>query len=105
MKKIKGFTFETNSEAVNLAAYICKKYYEYEKNIKQREISPIKLQKSLYFLFAYWGKFIKENKENPESVEVDYSHYSEYLFSSRIEAWTYGPVIPDVFIAQKTRGT
>ena len=60
------------------------------------------MQKSLYFLFAYWGQYIRKNKENQDSVEVDYSNYSEFLFDDRIEAWTYGPVLPDVFIAEKS---
>ncbi len=90
-----------SSEAIQLALYIRKKYLESEKNIDKRIISPIKLQKSLYFLFAYWGQFIKSNKDNQDSVEVNYSNYSEYLFNDRIEAWTYGPVIPNVFIAEK----
>lgn len=91
-----------DTEAIKLAAYIKDKYLEYPKNIKQRVISPIKLQKSLYFLFAYWGKFIRENVENPDSVEVDYSKYNENLFDDRIEAWTYGPVVPSVFGRDKT---
>ena len=89
------------SEAIKLALYIRKKYFEYEGNKNNRVISPIKLQKSLYFLFAYWGKLIRENKENKESVEVDFSQYNEYLFDDIIEAWTYGPVVPGVFIAEK----
>lgn len=101
MIEIKGFNQEP-SEAIKLALYIRKKYLEYDKNINKREISPIKLQKSLYFLFAYWGQYIKKNKENQDSVEVDYSNYSEFLFDDRIEAWTYGPVLPDVFIAEKS---
>lgn len=98
MKEFEGFE---NSEAIKLASYIRKKYLEYEKNTTKREISPIKLQKSLYFLFAYWGQYIRNNKENKDSVEVDYSNYSEFLFNDRIEAWTYGPVLPNVFMAEK----
>lgn len=89
------------SEAIKLALYIRKRYLEYEGNIYKRIISPIKMQKSLYFLFAYWGQFIRANKENPDSVEIDYSDYDEFLFDDRIEAWTYGPVVPNVFTAEK----
>lgn len=91
-----------SSQAIELALYIKKKYLNYSKNINQRIISPIKLQKSLYFLFAYWGQFIRSNKENMDSVEVDYSKYDEFLFNDRIEAWTYGPVVPAVFNAEKS---
>lgn len=48
MMEIKDFDQKT-SEAIKLASYIKRKYLEYDKNINKREISPIKLQKSLYF--------------------------------------------------------
>lgn len=76
-----------------LAAYIQRKYYE--KN--GREISPIKLQKSLYFLFAYWGGTVRKSKEYPNMVEENYSDHSECLFDEDIEAWVYGPVVPVVY--------
>lgn len=101
MKRIEGWE-DSTLEAIKLALYIKKRYLKYSKNINGRDISPIKLQKSLYFLFAYWGQFIRKNKENKNSVEVDYSNYNEYLFEDKIEAWTYGPVVPRVFIAEKT---
>lgn len=93
---------EEPSEAIKLALYIRKRYLEYKGNVNKRIISPIKMQKSLYFLFAYWGQFIRANKENTDSVEIDYSDkYDEYLYEDRIEAWTYGPVVPTVFLADK----
>lgn len=101
MDRVKGYDKEP-SEAVKLALYIRERYLEYRGNTDRRIISPIKLQKSLYFLFAYWGLYIRKNKENTESVEVDYSNYNEYLFEDKIEAWTYGPVIPEVFLAEKS---
>ncbi|MDR3306168.1 MAG: hypothetical protein LBS61_00585 [Endomicrobium sp.] len=79
-----------------LAAYIRKRYQEQ----MQREISPLKLQKSLYFLFAYWGGFIRKGKQSQSkrnSIEVDYNEFSEYLYKANIEAWVYGPVLPDVY--------
>lgn len=100
MMVVENFNIEP-SEAIKLALYIRKKYLEYDKNMNKRIISPIKLQKSLYFLFAYWGQYIKNNKDNKDSVEVDYSNLNEHLFEDRIEAWTYGPVIPNVFNAEK----
>jgi uncharacterized phage-associated protein len=102
MMMVEGFDEWEKSEAIKLAVYIREKFFEYKKNINKRVISPIKLQKSLYFLFAYWGKFILENKENPDSVEVDYSEYDEFLFHDEIEAWTYGPVVPVVFASEKS---
>lgn len=100
MNITQGFN-EEPSEAIKLALYIRKRYLEYKENINSRIISPIKLQKSLYFLFAYWGQFIAQNQNNKDSVEVDYSNYNKYLFEDAIEAWTYGPVVPKVFHAEK----
>ena len=79
-----------------LAAYIQKKY---EKD-KGKDISPIKLQKSLYFLFAYWGGIVRKSKLCKELVEEDYSTFSECLFEEDIEAWVYGPVVPIVYHEQ-----
>lgn len=76
-----------------LAAYIQKKY----KEDKQMQISPIKLQKSLYFLFAYWGGLVRKSVLYPLSVEENFSSYDEYLYDATIEAWVYGPVVPDVY--------
>ena len=102
MMMVPGWDEANTSQAIKLALYIKKKYLENSKNINRRIISPIKLQKSLYFLFAYWGQYIHRNKENKDSVEVDYSNYNEYLFDDEIEAWTYGPVVPNVFYAEKS---
>lgn len=79
--------------AKELAAYIQKMYYEE----KQKEISPIKLQKSLYFLFAYWGGMVRKSKLYPEAVEENFGKFSENLFEEDIQAWVYGPVIPAVY--------
>ena len=76
----------------NLAAYIQKKYFE----DKQMMISPIKMQKSLYFLFAYWGGFVRKSNRYPD-VEDNMGKYDERLFDEPIEAWVYGPVIPVVY--------
>nr|DAG39798.1 MAG TPA: hypothetical protein [Caudoviricetes sp.] len=76
-----------------LAAYIQKKY----QLEKQKQISPIKLQKSLYFLFAYWGGIVRKSILYPLSVEENFSSYDEYLYDSAIEAWVYGPVVPEVY--------
>lgn len=80
-------------KALDLAVYISDKYYKRYG----LEISGIKLQKSLYFLFAYWGGFIRKSKNNKDSVEQDLSSYNERLFDDEIQAWTYGPVVPSVY--------
>lgn len=78
-----------------LAAYISKRY----SNKYSRKISNIKLQKCLYFLFAFWGAFIRKSKVGLSEIKFD--TYSEYLFNARIEAWIYGPVVPEVYTLQQ----
>ena len=80
--------------ALDVAKYICKKYFD----DKEAEISEIKLQKCLYFLFAYWGGFNAKN--NSENVEEKFD-YSQYLFFAQFEAWVYGPVIPTIYFSRK----
>ena len=79
-------------DAKQLAAYIAEKY----KNKYGNKISPVRLQKTLYFCFAYWGGFIRRGKLENAS-EIDVTGLSEILFKDSIEAWVYGPVIPDVY--------
>ena len=83
-------------KADELAAYIQKKY----QTEKQKQISPIKLQKSLYFLFAYWGGLVRKSIQYPMSAEESFASYDEYLYDSEIEAWVYGPVVPEVYHIQ-----
>ncbi len=82
-------------DARTLACYI--KHYYNDVLKMTNEISPLKLQKSLYFCFAYWGGFIRyNNKYSSETKEITFD-YSEILFENNIEAWVYGPVVPDVY--------
>ena len=73
-----------------IACYILNEYEEkYGKNI-----SEIKLQKIMYFLYAYWGGFIEKNKTNEVEEKLD---YSPYLFDAKFKAWVYGPVLPEIY--------
>lgn len=74
-----------------LASYIASEY----KRKTGKEISPIKLQKTLYFCFAYWGGFILKGKD--KESEMDVSGYSPYLFEEDFEAWVYGPVVRSLY--------
>ena len=76
--------------AKELACYIIDYYNEHFS----KEISPIKLQKSLYFCFAYWGGFVRKSKLEDTEITIN---KSEWLFEEQIEAWVYGPVVPDVY--------
>lgn len=76
--------------AKELACYITD-YYMVKFS---KKISPIKLQKSLYFCFAYWGGFVRKSKLNEAEITIN---KSDWLFDEDIEAWVYGPVVPDVY--------
>lgn len=69
-----------------------------------QNISVIRLQKALYFLFAYYGATygsLESDSGNGENLtEVD-KKYPKYLFNEQFEAWRYGPVIRKVYAAEK----
>ncbi len=78
-------------EALDLAKYI--NYIH--NNIYKRDISPLKLQKVLFFLFGEWGAFVIKSDANNDGKEL--KNFSKYLFSEDFEAWVYGPVVSDVY--------
>ncbi len=84
--------------AIQLAGYII----EYYQDKFGQPISSIKLQKTLYFLFAFWGGFIRKCHDSKDSVEQVIEE-NEKLFDDKIEAWVYGPVVPNVFVAYKNK--
>ena len=73
--------------------------YLYSLNDK---ISPLKLQKSLYFLFAYHGAMYAKQPE--EGVFEGSSGSQSLLFDARFEAWKYGPVIREVYERDRSGG-
>lgn len=65
-------------------------------------ISPLKLQKSLYFLFGFYsGNYQISELEGFKEQKYD---YPKYLFDADFEAWTYGPVIREVYVTNKNQG-
>ena len=78
--------------AIDFASYIKYKYNEIAPN---KNISPLKLQKALYFCFAYWGAFAHSGNTKQNEVYEEYN--DEFLFKDEIQAWVYGPVIPEVY--------
>ncbi|WP_296876253.1 Panacea domain-containing protein [Thomasclavelia sp.] len=75
----------------------------YKEKFNCEKITPIKLQKSLYFLYAYWGGKIRSQHLTDtsgdtleEMVEMEFG-YDEDLFDASFEAWFYGPVDKDVY--------
>ncbi|MBD8839503.1 DUF4065 domain-containing protein [Paenibacillus sp. CFBP 13594] len=68
-------------------------------NHLKKEISPIKLQKSLYFLFAYHGATY--GHELGEGVSEGSNISTKQLFDAKFEAWKFGPVIREVYVKDK----
>ncbi|RIY31154.1 hypothetical protein CKF54_07355 [Psittacicella hinzii] len=61
----------------------------------KKEISPIQLQKALYFLYTFYiGMYYNssEVKELEGGVE-----FPNELFEAHFEAWTYGPAIRSIY--------
>ncbi|MFC0232765.1 Panacea domain-containing protein [Vagococcus entomophilus] len=74
------------------------------KNV-MRTTSPLRLQKTLYFLYAFYGatygKICEEqNTENGRISEMS-TNYPKKLFAEEFEAWEYGPVIRKVYTDNK----
>lgn len=66
---------------------------------KFETLSPLKLQKSLYFLFGFYSGSYQGNEE--VGVKEETYKYPKYLFDANFEAWTYGPVIREVYFKNK----
>lgn len=65
------------------------------------EIRPLKLQKGLYFLFAFYiNTYSIEPRQ--DIIETE-SNFPKYLFDAEFEAWTYGPVVRDVYLKFKNK--
>lgn len=78
----------------NLAGYLL---YDYNEKY-QRKISPIKFQKGLFFLYAFWAQFANRLNTNGEGVsEVVADDVELELFDAKFEAWKYGPVDRELY--------
>ena len=66
---------------------------------KFSNLSPLKLQKGLYFFFAFYAGTYSGGDE--VGVKEESYDYPKYLFKGDFEAWTYGPVIRDVYNKNK----
>lgn len=67
------------------------------------EMSPLRLQKTLYFLFAYYGASYGSMAESEEyKINRDEKmNLPKYLFNGNFEAWQYGPVLREVYFDNK----
>lgn len=69
---------------------------------KHGVLSPLKLQKMLYFLFAFYaGMYSGTDEKGVQEADYSEENFPIYLFPGRFEAWTYGPVMPEVYAKQK----
>lgn len=62
-------------------------------------ISPLKLQKCLYFLFAFYAGTYPVGEEI--GVKEQTYNFPNYLFKGEFEAWAYGTVIREVYRKNK----
>lgn len=71
------------------------------KFLKGKKLTPIRLQKALYFLFAFYGATYGQlNSEVAEEglyEGTEEDAYPSLLFNENFEAWKFGPVIPTVY--------
>ena len=64
-----------------------------------KNLTPLKLQKSLYLLYAFYGATygsIVSNDETDMSM-----NYPKELVDVKFEAWEYGPVVREVYFKHK----
>ena len=68
------------TDAKNIAKYIISVFQTIPTNEIEGDLTNLKLQKLLYY------------------VQVDFlKQFNKVAFSNTIEAWKYGPVVPDVY--------
>lgn len=87
-------------DKIKLVEYMLQKHEE----INQYTMSPIKVQKTLYYLYAMWGGNVrllnKDLREGAEVCEQDIA-LDEDLFEPSFAAWKYGPVDSDIYYLYK----
>lgn len=61
--------------------------------------SRIKIQKTLYLLYAFYGATYGNINLSDDEEENEFvgQNYPKYLFNAIFEAWRYGPVEKDVY--------
>lgn len=84
---------ETVYNRITFADYLAIRYKEqYRENI-----SILKMNKVLYFCFAYYGAYVRTGKNNKENIELEISEdVKEYLLNVEFKAGVYGPYIEDL---------
>lgn len=69
---------------------------------KLSDPTPIKLQKAMYFLWAFYAATYGNIDYNQDSEFNSEEKYPRELFKPAFEAWRYGPVDNDVYSWDKT---
>ena len=81
---------ETVYTRTTFADYLAIRYKEQYRE----DISILKMNKVLYFCFAYYGAYVRAGKNNKENIELEISEdVKEYLFNVEFKAGIYGPYI------------
>ena len=84
---------ETVYSLITFADYLAIRY----KEQYGEDISILKMNKVLYFCFAYWGAYVRIGKNNIDNIEVEgLEDYSEYLFDTEFKAGVYGPYMKNL---------
>lgn len=87
----------------DLVNYIINQY----KQKTYMDISPLKLHKALYLLFAMWGEnaaIINADIDKGQGTVELTDKVPTLLFDTKFEAWKYGPVDIDVYDRYKENG-
>lgn len=63
--------------------------------------TPLKIQKAMYFLWAFYAATYGNVNYNNDSEFNGIERYPEELFEAHFEALQYGPVIYDVYLKYK----
>lgn len=66
--------------------------------------SQLKVQKTLYLLFAFYGATYGKLSNDESNSELDSTNYTQFLFEPNFQAWKYGPVDYDVYTNFKKEG-
>lgn len=79
-------------EKYEVAKYLARFHQEYYDS----PISKIKMQKGLYFLYAFFSQFVYRS-QNSEIAGDFPTEISNELFNADFQAWAYGPVDRDIY--------
>lgn len=86
INKKNKYIFENKNDLVN--------YLFYKLNYP----SLLKIEKTLYLLFAFYGATYGKLINEENNSELDLMNYTTFLFKPNFKAWKYGPVDYDVYI-------